>query len=96
VARGTVAEIIAGSGLVTFTIEGEGARHLAEKLRGLPGIVFVSFFGAVLHVSGYDRSLLEAALAPYRHDPNLVVRETAPSMEDVFIELQQDNGRGKA
>ena len=96
VARGTVPEIIAGSGLVTFTIEGEGARHLAEKLRGLPGIVFVSFFGAVLHVSGYDRSLLEAALAPYRHDPNLVVRETAPSMEDVFIELQQDNGRGKA
>jgi ABC-2 type transport system ATP-binding protein len=94
VARGTVADIIAQSGLITFTIEGNGARSLAEKLRGLPGVVFVAFFGAVLHVSGYDRDLLEAALAPYRHDPNLVVRETTPSMEDVFIELQQDNGRG--
>ncbi len=96
VARGSVPEIIAQSGLITFTIEGEGARLLAEKLRGLPGVVFVSFFGAVLHVSGYDRALLEAALAPYRHNPNLAIRETTPSMEDVFIELQQDKGRGNA
>ena len=92
VARGTVAEIIAGSGLVTFTVEGDGARQLADRLRGLPGVVFVSFFGALLHVSGYDRALLEAALAPYRHDPNLMIRETPPSLEDVFIQLQQNNG----
>jgi len=92
VARGTVAEIIAASGLVTFTVEGGGARQLADRLRGLPGVVFVSFFGALLHVSGYDRALLEAALAPYRHDPNLVIRETPPSLEDVFIQLQQSNG----
>ena len=91
VARGTVAEIIAASGLVTFTVEGGGARQLADRLRGLPGVVFVSFFGALLHVSGYDRALLEAALAPYRHDPNLVIRETPPSLEDVFIQLQQNN-----
>jgi len=96
VARGTVAEIIAGSGLVTFTVEGDGARQLAEKLRGHPGIVFVSFFGALLHVSGYDRALLEAALAPYRHDPNLVIRDTPPSLEDVFIQLQENNGGGNA
>jgi len=92
VARGTVAEIIAASRLVTFTVEGGGARQLADRLRGLPGVVFVSFFGALLHVSGYDRALLEAALAPYRHDPNLVIRETPPSLEDVFIQLQQNNG----
>jgi ABC-2 type transport system ATP-binding protein len=96
VARGTVAEIIAGSGLVTFTVEGDGARQLAEKLRGLPGVVFVSFFGALLHVSGYDRALLEAALAPYRHDPDLAIRETPPSLEDVFIQLQENNGGGNA
>jgi ABC-2 type transport system ATP-binding protein len=96
VARGTVAEIIAQSGLITFTVEGKGARQLADKLRGLPGVVFVAFFGAVLHVSGYDRALLEAALAPYRSDPDLVIRETAPSLEDVFIQLQQSNGGGSA
>ncbi|MGC9955094.1 MAG: ABC transporter ATP-binding protein [Rhizomicrobium sp.] len=92
VARGTVADLIAQSGLITFTIEGEGARQLAARLQGLPGVVFVAFFGAQLHVSGYDRALLEAALAPYRHDPNLTIRETTPSMEDVFIQLQDNNG----
>ena len=92
VARGTVAEIIAQSGLITFTVEGEGARALASRLRGLPGVVYVSFFGAVLHVSGYDRALLEKALAPYRGDPELDIRETAPSLEDVFIQLQDHGG----
>jgi len=92
VARGTVAELIAASGLITFTIEGEGARQLAPRLHGLPGIVFVSFFGAVLHVSGYDRALLEKALEPYRGDTEFTIRETTPSMEDVFIQLQEQNG----
>ncbi|MDE2183550.1 MAG: ABC transporter ATP-binding protein [Alphaproteobacteria bacterium] len=96
VARGTVPEIIAASGLITFTVEGEGARALAERLRGLPGIEFVAFFGALLHVSGYDRALLEKALAPYRGDPKLKISETTPSLEDVFIQLQQNNGGGNA
>ena len=94
VARGTVAEIIAQSGLITFTVEGEGARQLAERLRGVAGVVFVGFFGAQLHVSGYDRALLEAALAPYRGDPKLTIRETTPTLDDVFIELQDTNGGG--
>ncbi|MBU6297074.1 MAG: ABC transporter ATP-binding protein [Alphaproteobacteria bacterium] len=92
VARGTVSEIIAQSGLVTFTIAGDDARQLAGRLRGLPGVVFVAFFGAVLHVSGYDRTLLEKALAPYRADPGLTIGETTPSLEDVFIQLQEKTG----
>jgi len=96
VARGSVHDIIAQSGLITFTIEGDNARTLADKLHGLPGVVFVAFFGAVLHVSGYDRALLEAALAPYRSDPTLKISETTPSLEDVFIQLQQQNGEGNA
>ena len=92
VARGTVPEIIAASGLITFTIAGEGARALAERLRGLPGVEFVAFFGALLHVSGYDRALLDKALAPYRGDTGLTINETPPSLEDVFIQLQQANG----
>ena len=96
VARGTVAQIIADSGLITFTIEGEGARQLSERLKGLPGIEFVAFFGALLHVSGYDRELLERALAPYRGDASLKITETTPSLEDVFIQLQQTNGAGNA
>ena len=64
-ARGTVAEVIAQSGLFTFIVEGEGARALAAKLHSEPGVEFVAFFGAALHVSGRDRAALERALAPY-------------------------------
>lgn len=88
IATGTVAEIIAHSGLITFTVEGAGARRLAEALRGMPGVPFVAFFGARLHLSGYDRDLLERALAPYRADPGFAIREAKPSLEDVFIQLQ--------
>ncbi len=92
VARGTVAEIVKASGLITYTVEGEGARQLADRLRGQRGIEFVSFFGALLHVSGYDRALLESALAPYRSDGKLIITETVSSLEDVFIQLQQQAG----
>jgi ABC-2 type transport system ATP-binding protein len=88
-ARGTVAEVIARSKLFTFIIEGEGARALAPKLHGKPGIEFVAFFGAALHVSGPDRTALESALAPYRNQPGLTIHETTPSLEDVFIQLQE-------
>jgi ABC-2 type transport system ATP-binding protein len=57
-------------------------------------VIFVAFFGAVLHVSGYDRTQLETALAPYRGDPNLKITEAPPSLEDVFIQLQENNGEG--
>jgi ABC-2 type transport system ATP-binding protein len=89
VARGSVSEIVKASGLITYTIAGDGARLLADRLRGLPGIEFVSFFGAQLHVSGYDREMLERALAPYRSDSTLTILETLSSLEDVFIQLQQ-------
>ena len=92
VARGSVHDIIAQSGLITFTVEGDGARQLADRLRGQPGVEFVAFFGAQLHVSGYDRALLEKALAPYRGDASLTIRETPSSLEDVFIQLQESTG----
>ncbi len=88
-ARGTVAEVIAQSKLFTFIVEGDGARGLASKLHGKPGIEFVAFFGAALHVSGRDRAAIEAALAPYRDQPGLKVHEAVPSLEDVFIQLQE-------
>jgi ABC-2 type transport system ATP-binding protein len=91
-ARGTVADVIGQSRLFTFIVEGEGARALSEDLQSAPGVELVAFFGAALHVSGHDRSALERALAPHRQRRDLVIRESAPSLEDVFIQLE--NGRG--
>jgi ABC-2 type transport system ATP-binding protein len=93
IARGTVAEVIAHSGLYTFIVEGDGARALAAPLREQPGVEFAAFFGAALHVSGKDRPALERALTPFRGRPGLSIREATPSLEDVFIQLQEQ-GRG--
>ncbi|HVV26875.1 MAG TPA: ABC transporter ATP-binding protein [Rhizomicrobium sp.] len=89
VARGSVAEVIAQSGLSTFFIEGDSVRQLVPALQGKPGVDHVGFFGAALHVSGRDRAALERAVAPYRARPGLRVSEVQPSLEDVFIHLQQ-------
>ena len=89
IARGSVAEVIAQSGLVTFLIEGEGVRRLVRRLQNEPGVEYVAFFGAVLHVSGHDRAALERALAELRGQPGIRIEEAPPSLEDVFIHLQE-------
>jgi len=89
VAQGTVAEVIAQTGLVTFVVSGDNVRRLAESLRGVAGVEYVAFFGAVLHVSGHDREALENVLARYRGIPGITVEESPPSLEDVFIHLQE-------
>ena len=94
--RGTVAEVIRGSGLVTWLVEGQGADLLASRMEGQPGIAMAAPFGNALHVSGTSAAALEAAIAPWRHDPNLVWSRTEPSLEDVFIHLMgqaEDNFR---
>jgi ABC-2 type transport system ATP-binding protein len=89
VARGSVAEVIAQSGLFTFTIEGPDVRRLEQELQGKPGVDYAGFFGAALHVSGRDHDALEHSIAPYRGREGLAVTETRPSLEDVFIDLQE-------
>ncbi len=86
-ARGTVEEVIAHSKLTTYTVTGDDLQHLGEKLQGQPGVDMVAPFGTSLHVSGRDRTALEAAIAPWRDKEALKWQLSAPSLEDVFIEL---------
>ena len=88
IAQGTVADVIQQSGLTTFLIEGRDVRHLLSRLAGKPGVEHVAFFGAVLHVSGQDPKALEETLAPLRKE-GYDIGEAAPSLEDVFIHLQE-------
>ena len=84
---GTIAEVIAGSGLVTWQAEGSDLNGLAAELRGRPGVEMVAPFGATLHVSGTDARALGEAIASWRDRPGLTWRELPPSLEDVFIHL---------
>ena len=95
VTRGTVADVIEQSGLVTFVIDGRDVRRLLPRLENKPGVEHVAFFGAALHVSGHDRAALEAALAPLRGQPGIAIHEEMPSLEDVFIYLQGPQGQAQ-
>ena len=89
IARGTVAEVIKEAGLHTYIIHGEGVRRLSTELRGRPGAEYVAFFGASLHVSGRDKQALNRAIAPWIGKDSLRIEEAEPSLEDVFIHLQE-------
>jgi ABC-2 type transport system ATP-binding protein len=89
IAQGTVPEVIAQSGLVTFSIEGNNVRRLMQPLQDKPGVEYAGFFGAALHVSGHDSMKLEAALSPYRDQTGITITQTPPNLEDVFIQLQE-------
>src|SRR6202035_2185459 len=67
-AHGTVEEVIAKSALSTWTVTGDDLQTLANELAGQPGIDMVAPFGTSLHVSGRDKAVLEATVAPYLED----------------------------
>ncbi len=90
---GTADEIIANSGLVTWSVTGPDLAGLAAELRREPALAMVVPFGNTLHVSGRYESQLDAALARFRQRPELSWRRTQPGLEDVFIRMM-DSVRG--
>ncbi|MCB1537740.1 MAG: ABC transporter ATP-binding protein [Rhodospirillales bacterium] len=91
IAKGTVPEVIAQSGLVTWIARGEDLMRLAAELRGRAGIAQVAPFGESLHVIGTDAGALEAAIAPFRERAQWVQGET--TLEDVFIQLMAQSAQ---
>ncbi|HZQ12524.1 MAG TPA: ABC transporter ATP-binding protein [Pseudolabrys sp.] len=97
--HGSVAEVIESSHLTTYVVSVKGDESLSklgEQLTGTPGVDMVAPFGASLHVAGRDADKLAAAIAPYRKRKDLDWQPSAPSLEDVFIDLMgraRDNFR---
>jgi ABC-2 type transport system ATP-binding protein len=85
-AQGTVDEVTAHANLTTWEVTGPQLVRLAEQLRQLPAIHQAVAFGTVLHVSGTDRTALEAAIAPFRIAP-YEWHPIESSLEDIFIHL---------
>jgi ABC-2 type transport system ATP-binding protein len=93
-AQGTIPQVIEASRLRTYTVSGPELNHLAEKLVGMPGVDMVAPFGTSLHVAGRDAEALDATVAGVGGDVTWSL--SAPSLEDVFIDLMsrsQDNFR---
>jgi ABC-2 type transport system ATP-binding protein len=87
--RGTVAEVIAGAGLVTWAISGANLIAVAHRLREARDIRTVAPFGSTLHVSASSTQAIEDALAALPFE-GLAAEAIEPSLEDVFIALMQD------
>jgi len=87
--HGTVAEVIAGAGLVTWAISGANLIEVAHRLRKATDIRTVAPFGSTLHVSASSTQAIEDALAALPFE-GLAVEAIEPSLEDVFIALMQD------
>ncbi|MCX5495921.1 ABC transporter ATP-binding protein [Kaistia dalseonensis] len=91
VARGTVAEVIAQSGLSTMIISGGDIIAIANAVRDRPGVEQVAPFGNDLHVVGPDPMVLQQAVdtALAEIGSAAVARPGETSLEDVFIRLMQ-------
>ena len=85
--HGAVDKVIERSGLVTYTVSGDGLNKLMRALSGKPGVDMVAPFGVSLHVSGRDARALDEAIEPYLVEPGLTWTRSSPSLEDVFIDL---------
>ncbi|HDK82591.1 MAG TPA: ABC transporter ATP-binding protein [Nitrospirae bacterium] len=92
--EGEPEEIVKKSGLVTWIVTGPDIWKLSRELSGLPGVAHVAAFGSSLHVSGYERYVLEDCLKPFM-DAEHRFELSKPDLEDVFISLMKQAGAGR-
>lgn len=91
ITEGTVQQIIAGSGLITFRAEGEGVRQMADGLEHKVGVEHAAYFGSALHVSGRNRDQVAQAVSELEKG-DVVWEEVRPTLEDAFIALTERAG----
>lgn len=86
-ASGTAEEVIDSVGLSTWTVSGSGLEAIGRRLKQMPGVEMVAPFGTELHVSGSDRTTLDASIDRIAGEPGIAARRGEPTLEDVFIHL---------
>jgi ABC-2 type transport system ATP-binding protein len=92
-ASGAIADIIAGSGLATYVVTGDGIDALTERLKGRAGVEMVARFGAALHVASRDAAALEAVAREFGAGGDQRWARDAATLEDVFIDLMTHKDR---
>ncbi|WP_400765910.1 ATP-binding cassette domain-containing protein [Methylosinus sporium] len=86
-AQGTIAEIVARSGLSTYIVTGPDLGALAARLKATEGVDMVAPFGMALHVAGRDAARLAEIVRAFSENAPQQWMRGEPSLEDVFIDL---------
>lgn len=89
VTEGSIESVIQNAGLTTWTIKGDDLRYLAHKIKLLPGVNQVTFFGNTLHVTGKDTQLLLKSINALKENHSLQIELTNTGLEDVFIHYME-------
>jgi ABC-2 type transport system ATP-binding protein len=91
-ARGTIDDVVAEAGLITYTVTGPDLATLADDLEREPGVETVAAFGNSLHIAGRDADALDKAIARYGERTGVQISKSEASLEDVFISLMSRVG----
>jgi ABC-2 type transport system ATP-binding protein len=84
---GPSAEIPRMVGLETWRVEGPNLGPLAERLKHEPGVEQVARFGAVLHISGTNKALLNATVERLKAEGTHRWTLQVAGLEEAFIYL---------
>ncbi|WP_416307593.1 ABC transporter ATP-binding protein [Neptunicella sp. SCSIO 80796] len=90
--QGKVADIINESGIVTYRVDGNEVRTVADAIREEPGVSNAAYFGAALHVSGTKSEQLEKAIDKHIKS-DMQSKQVEATLEDAFIALMAKAGQ---
>jgi ABC-2 type transport system ATP-binding protein len=85
--KGSVSEVIASTGLLTYELTGELPSSLLQELKSVKAVVQAAWFGRSFHICGYDTEALELALQALSKRYPFSYALIPASLEDAFIAL---------
>lgn len=84
---GTVNDVIASTELFTWEINGCVTTSLLQKAKLLQGVAQAALFGNQIHISGYDKHLVETSLKALAQVEDITWQQISSTLEDAFISL---------
>lgn len=89
---GTVDEVIKETRLKTWEIKGKVTTSLLQHAKTMDGVIQSALFGNVIHICGYDNSLIEHNLRKLGAEFAIQWASIPTSLEDAFISLVNRSG----
>ncbi|STX27848.1 ABC transporter ATP-binding protein [Legionella beliardensis] len=84
---GTVDDVITSTALFTWEITGHVTTALLQKTKQLQGVMQAALFGNLIHISGYDKQIIEASLRELAQTEAIQWQPIQSTLEDAFISL---------